>query len=235
MEAPSYGTSSISLPPRYAHEEDAPLIPKPNTEGKFSSEARYNDVWATALFLANIGGFAALNVYSFKAYANNLANPFTVLEDGTQVATNAFAIDHSLSVLILSSIAVSFAMAYGYFVLIQRQTAFLVKFSFIFSVLVTIGMGILQILSGNIFWGGLFLLSGILVLFFYKLWASRMPFAVLLLQTVTSVTRKYPGTLAVSGLLFKSFDSPFAKCMIALASNPHAVNNHSLIPRCLLG
>lgn len=201
MEAPNYGTGSSSQPPTYAHEENAPLIPKANTDGKFSTEARFNDVWATVLFLLNIGGFAALNVYSFKSYANNLANPFTVLEDGTQVATNAFAIDPSLSILILSSIAVSFAMAFGYFILIQRRTAFLVKFSFFFSVFVTIGMGALQILSGNVFWGGLFLISGILVLFLYKLWASRMPFAVLLLQTVTSVTRKYPGTLAVSHLL----------------------------------
>lgn len=177
------------------------MIPKDQTQGKFSTEARYNDVWATVLFLFNIGGFTALNVYSFKSYADNLANPYTVLDDGTRVATNAFAVDHALSILVLSSIAFTFALSFGYFILIQRKTAFLVKFSFFFNIFLTVGMGILQIMSGNIFWGGLFLVSGILVLFFYKIWAKRMPFSILLLQTVTSVTRKYPGTLAVSDLL----------------------------------
>ncbi|KAG0353897.1 plasma-membrane choline transporter-domain-containing protein [Gamsiella multidivaricata] len=198
MEAPNYGAGSSSLPPSYVHEENAPLIPKSNTEGKFAPEARYNDVWATGLFILNMAAFTGLNVYSFKAYAHNLSNPFTILDDGTQVATNAFAIDHSLSVLALSSIAVTFALAFGYFILIQRQTAFLVKFSFFFSIFLTIGLGIIQIMSGSIFWGGLCLATGLVVLFCYKLWASRMPFSILLLQTITSVTRKYPGTLAVA-------------------------------------
>ncbi|KAG0300844.1 putative choline transporter, neither null mutation nor overexpression affects choline transport [Dissophora globulifera] len=199
MEAPSYGASNSSgLPPTYAHEENAPLLPKDLTQGKFTAEARYNDVWAAVLFFLNLGGFTWLNVFSFRAYSNNLVNPYTVLEDGTTVATNAFAVEHSLSILVLSSVAVSFALAFGYFILIQRQTAFLVKFSFLCSVFLTIGMGVIQILSGSFLWGGLCLASGVAVLFLYKLWASRMPFSVLLLQTVTSVTRKYPGTLAIA-------------------------------------
>ncbi|KAI1297031.1 putative choline transporter, neither null mutation nor overexpression affects choline transport [Mortierella claussenii] len=197
MQAPNYGAGG-SRPPTYAQEENAPLIPKANTDGKFTPNASYKDVWASGLFLLNIAAFTGLNVYSFKSYANNLANPFVVLEDGTTVATNAFAVDHSLSILAISSVAVTFALAFGYFILIQRQTAFLVKFSFLFSVFLTIGMGIVQIMSGSIFWGGLCLASGLAVLFLYKLWASRMPFSILLLQTVTSVTRKYPGTLAVA-------------------------------------
>ncbi|KAF9184076.1 putative choline transporter, neither null mutation nor overexpression affects choline transport [Haplosporangium sp. Z 767] len=201
MEPPTYGGPSsggpIHLPPDYTH-EDAPLIPKSNTEGKFTAEARYNDVWASLLFAANTAAFIGLNVYSFKSYANNLVNPYTTLEDGTTIATNAFAVDLSLSILFLSSIALSCGLAFGYFVLIQRKTAFLVKFSFLFSVFVMIGLALVQIMSGSLFWGGLMMISGLLVLFLYKYWAERMPFAVLLLQTVTSVTRKYPGTLVIA-------------------------------------
>src|SRR5690606_17825928 len=91
-------------------------------------------------------------------------------------------------------------LAFGYFVLIQRKTAFLVKFSFLFNVFVMIGLALVQIMSGSLFWGGLMMVGGLLVLFLYKYWAARMPFAVLLLQTVIAVTRKFPGTLAVSGL-----------------------------------
>ncbi|KAF9938307.1 putative choline transporter, neither null mutation nor overexpression affects choline transport [Modicella reniformis] len=194
MEAPNYGIGNSSHPPHYAREENTPLIPKA-TQGKFTTEARYNDVWAAALFILNIGGFACLNFHSFKAYANSQT---TAPEDDTQVATSTFAVDHSLTILVLSSIAVNFALSFGYFVLIQRKTAFLVKFSFLFNVFLTIGLGIIQIMSGSLLWGGLMLVAGILVLVCYKLWASRMPFSVLLLQTVTSVTRKYPGTLAVA-------------------------------------
>ncbi|KAF9999492.1 putative choline transporter, neither null mutation nor overexpression affects choline transport [Entomortierella chlamydospora] len=198
MHAPNYGAGT-SLPPRYTQEEEnAPLIPKDLTQGKFTSEARCNDVWASVLFAFNAVAFAGLNFYSFKSYANNLANPFTVLEDGSTVATNAFAVDHSLAFLALTSVAITFGLSFAYFVLIQRQTAFLVKFSFIFSIFFTIALGIIQIMSGSIFWGVLCLASGIIVLFLYKYWAARMPFSVLLLQTVTSVTRKYPATLAVA-------------------------------------
>ncbi|KAF8985046.1 putative choline transporter, neither null mutation nor overexpression affects choline transport [Entomortierella lignicola] len=199
MHAPNYGASGSSLPPNYSqNEETAALIPKDLTQGKFSPEARFNDVWATGLFFLNTAAFIGLNVYSFRSYSNNLANPFIVLEDGSTLETNAFAIDHSLAVLALTSVAVSFALSFGYFILIQRQTAFLVKFSFIFSMLCTFAMGIYMVLSGNIFFGGMTVLSGILLLILYKLWTSRIPFAVLLLQTVTSVTRRYPGTLAVA-------------------------------------
>ncbi|KAG0215930.1 putative choline transporter, neither null mutation nor overexpression affects choline transport [Mortierella sp. GBA30] len=213
MEAPNYGGvgGPIHLPPNYSQQEGSPLIPKDPTEGKFTAEARYNDIWATGLFVANTATFIGLNVYSFKSYANNLANPFTVLEDGSTVASNAFEVDHSLSILVLSSIILSWALSFSYFLLIQSRTEFLVKFSFLFTVFVTIGLGVFQIIFSSLFWGALNLLVGILVLFLYKYWASRMQFAVLLLKTVTSVTRKYPGTLAVafSGLFVQIAWSAF--------------------------
>ncbi|GJJ77400.1 hypothetical protein EMPS_09759 [Entomortierella parvispora] len=197
MQAPSYGAGN-SQPPNYAQrEENAPLIPKDNSD-KFTPSVRYNDVWATILFVVNAAAFTGLNVYSFKSYNQNLAHPFRVLEDGTEVAMNAFVVDHGLTVLALSSIAVTFGLSFGYFVLMQRQAAFLVKFSFFFSVAMTFLLGFFQIMSGHWFWGGVFLLSSVVVLLCYKFWVARMPFSVLILETVTSVTRKYPGTLAVA-------------------------------------
>lgn len=198
MEAPNYGGIGSSQPPHYTHEEEAPLLTKDNTAGKYTAEARYNDVWATGLFIANIGAFTALNIYSFRAYASNLADPFVLLDDGERVATNAFMVDHSLSILALSSIVVSFALSFGYFLLIQRHTAFLVKFSFLVSVFLTLALGVLQIMAGSLFWGLVSVLAGLAVLFLYKYWASRMQLSVHLLQTAAAVTRKYPGTLAVS-------------------------------------
>lgn len=200
MEAPNYGGIGSSQPPHYTHEEEeeAPLLAKDSTAGKYTAEARYNDVWATGLFLANIGAFTALNIYSFRAYASNLADPFVILDDGERIATDAFMVDHSLSILVLSSIIVSFAMSFGYFLLIQRHTAFLVKFSFLFSVFLALALGVLQIMAGSLFWGIISVLAGLAVLFLYKYWASRMQLSVHILQTAAAVTRKYPGTLAVS-------------------------------------
>ncbi|KAF9410998.1 putative choline transporter, neither null mutation nor overexpression affects choline transport [Podila epigama] len=200
MEAPNYGGVGSLEPPRYSdnHQENAPLLPKDNTAGKYTTEARYNDVWATGLFLANIAAFVGLNFYSFRAYADNLVNPVTVLENGEQVAYNAFLVDHSLSILVLSSIMVSFGLSFGYFIVIQRHTAFLVKFSFFFSIFLTVALGAIQIMSGQVFWGFLSVLAGLGVLFLYKYWVSRMQLSVHLLQTAAAVTRKYPGTLAVA-------------------------------------
>ncbi|KAG0209284.1 putative choline transporter, neither null mutation nor overexpression affects choline transport [Mortierella sp. NVP41] len=208
MEAPNYGrdngaSSSYNLPPNYTQqEENAPLIPKPDTDGKFTPDASYKDVWATVLFIGNIFGFAGLTYYSAKHY---LKDPLTLLEDGTTVSNNAFLDDHAFVVLALTSLAFTFSLSYGYFVLIQRYTAAMVKISFFFSVFFTIGLGVLQIFGGNLFWGALSIAAGCIVLFLYKYWASRMAFSVLLLETVTSVTRKYPATLAVafSGLVLQ--------------------------------
>ncbi|KAF9386298.1 putative choline transporter, neither null mutation nor overexpression affects choline transport [Podila verticillata] len=200
MEAPDYGGIGTSQPPRYTHEEEeeTPLLAKDNTAGKYTAEARYNDVWATGLFLANIGAFTALNIYSFRAYKSNIADPYVILEDGERVAINVFMVDHSLSILVLSSIIVSFALSFGYFLLIQRHTAFLVKFSFLFSVFLTLALGVLQIMTGSLFWGFVSVLAGLIVLFLYKYWASRMQLSVHILRTAAAVTRKYPGTLAVA-------------------------------------
>ncbi|KAG0232441.1 putative choline transporter, neither null mutation nor overexpression affects choline transport [Actinomortierella wolfii] len=194
MQPPNY-TESL-MPAGFQTEENAPLIPK-DTSQKFTTSTRYNDVWASILFGVNMAAFAGLNIYSFKTYASNT---FHGAAQG-----NAFLIDHSLSFLILSSIFVSFGLAFGYFVLIQRQTSLLVKASFILSIAFVFFIGVMQLLGGSLFWGGLHLLAGVVILIFYKLWAARMQMAVLLLQTVSSVTRRYPGTLAVaiSGLFMQ--------------------------------
>ncbi|KAG0296120.1 putative choline transporter, neither null mutation nor overexpression affects choline transport [Linnemannia gamsii] len=207
MDPPNYGhdngaPSSYNHPPTYTQQEEhAPLIPKTNTDGKFTPDASYKDVWATALFVGNIFGYFGLTYYSAKHFVNN---PFTVLDDGTSVASNAFLADHSFIILALTSLAFTFSLAYGYFFLIQRYTAALVKISWFFSVFFTIAIGVLQILGGSL-WGALSIAVGVLCLFLYKYWASRMAFAVLVLETVTSVTRKYPATLAVafSGLVLQ--------------------------------
>jgi hypothetical protein len=202
MDAPNYGhnngaTSSHNQPPTYTQQEEhAPLIPKTNTDGKFTPDASYKDVWATVLFIGNIFGYFGLTYYSAKHFVNN---PFTVLDDGTSVASNVFLADHAFIILALTSLAFTFSLSYGYFVLIQRYTAALVKISWFFSVFFLIAVGVLQILGGSL-WGALSIVVGVLCLFLYKYWASRMAFSVLVLETVTSVTRKYPATLAVSAL-----------------------------------
>lgn len=202
MDPPNYGRdngapSSFNQPPTYIQQEEhAPLIPKTNTDGKFTPDASYKDVWATVLFIGNIFGYFGLTYYSAKHFVNN---PFTVLEDGTSVPTNAFLADHAFTILALTSLAFTFSLSYGYFFLIQRYTAALVKISWFFSIFFTIAIGVLQILGGS-FWGIFPIAVGVLCLFLYKYWASRMAFAVLVLETVTSVTRKYPATLAVSAL-----------------------------------
>ncbi|KAF9139470.1 putative choline transporter, neither null mutation nor overexpression affects choline transport [Mortierella sp. GBA39] len=207
MDAPNYGhdngaPSPYNQPPTYTHQEEhAPLIPKANTDGKFTPDASYKDVWATVLFIGNLFGYFGLTYYSAKHF---ISNPFTVLEDGTSVPSNAFLADHAFVVLALTSLAFTFSLSYGYFVLIQRYTAALVKISWFFSVFFTIAIGVFQILNGSL-WGALSIGVGVLCLFLYKYWASRMAFSVIVLETVTSVTRKYPATLAVafSGLVLQ--------------------------------
>ncbi|KAF9933491.1 putative choline transporter, neither null mutation nor overexpression affects choline transport [Linnemannia zychae] len=207
MEAPDYGynngaSSSFNQPPNYTQHENEPLIPKASTDGKFTPDASYKDVWATVLFVGNLFGYFGLTYYSAKHLINN---PLTVLEDGTTVSTNAFFADHSFIILALSSLAFTFSLSYGYFILIQRYTSALVKISWFFSVFFTIAIGVLQIMSGSLFFGIISVAVGVLVLFLYKYWASRMDLAVLILETVTTVTRKYPATLAVafSGLVLQ--------------------------------
>ncbi|KAF9168054.1 putative choline transporter, neither null mutation nor overexpression affects choline transport [Actinomortierella ambigua] len=186
MQPPNY--TELLMPEGHSA-ENRPLIPK-DTPQKFTTSSRYNDVWASILFGLNLVVFGGLNIFSFKTYASNTFH-------GAAQGQASF-IDHSLTVLILSSIFVSFGLAFGYFVLIQRQTSLLVKSSFLLSVALVFAIGVTQLLGGSLFWGGLNIFVGVIILLCYNLWAARMRMAVLLLQTVSSVTRRYPGTLAVA-------------------------------------
>ncbi|KAJ3372401.1 hypothetical protein HDU91_003447, partial [Kappamyces sp. JEL0680] len=60
--------------------------------------------------------------------------------------------------------------------------------------------------SGYLAGGALFLLLGLLWLWLYRYWRVRIPFARVMLKTVTKVISKYPATLSVGivGLLVQS-------------------------------
>lgn len=76
---------------------------------------------------------------------------------------------------------------------------FVVSFFFIVSYFKTAN-------TSYLFPGFLFLMVGFLLVWCYRLWAVRIPFARVMLKTVTEVTKRYPAMIgvAVAGLISQS-------------------------------
>ena len=65
----------------------------------------------------------------------------------------------------------------------------------ILMILINIAIGILFVVIGSYIGGGIMLIFTLLYAWLFYSWRSRIPFAKLMLKTVTKVTGQYPATL----------------------------------------
>ncbi|RUS13220.1 choline transporter-like protein [Jimgerdemannia flammicorona] len=81
----------------------------------------------------------------------------------------------------------------------------MIKISWVFSILLYFVTAAYYIYRGIYFAGVIFGIFGIFYAMTWWWWRSRLPFAVIMLETVTGVTRKYPGTIliGVAGLIIQ--------------------------------
>ncbi|RUS13937.1 plasma-membrane choline transporter-domain-containing protein, partial [Endogone sp. FLAS-F59071] len=217
--------SSIYAPPQYATD---PLLnaPRPGKVAEnYNPRPKYNDVWATILFFVHLAGFVALSYFSIKTFI--LHNTTPAANGGVQ---SQFTLDGKAIALLAVCVVIGFALSIIYLLIMQRWPRAMIMISWIFSIVLYFVAAAFYAYLGSYIAAIIFVIFGIFYALAWFWWKSRIPFAVIMLETVTSVTRKYPGTVMVGivGLIvqvaysiwwvitvvgaFQLFDSNSASC-----------------------
>lgn len=174
--APSYDPGYAEAPVDYS--KLGP--PKPPT---IATTSAYKDVWATVLFW--------LTQISLVIMAS-FAVPH--LNEDVDI-TNKFITPGQLGGLLGMAVAIGLALSFVYLTLMQKYAGHMIVYSFWLTLAVNVAMAILMFSVGGIVPGVFILLFAVLLGWWFYMVQGQIPFAKLMLKTVTRLTSQFPGTL----------------------------------------
>ncbi|KAI9202824.1 plasma-membrane choline transporter-domain-containing protein [Polychytrium aggregatum] len=198
----SYSPGSNAPPVYHSGYESthAPLInPKYTTAGsplpsKIVETRRWNDLWAALLFILCLAAFAYAaylgvpkTLASFQPGQVTSARGFTLALTASQIA-------YPIAILL----AVSVVLTFLWFILIQAFPRQMIKISYWASCLMLVATGVYVIILGgttNIVIGVVILLVAALYAWSYVVIRYKIPFASIMLETTTSISRQFPATI----------------------------------------
>ncbi|KAF8935050.1 putative choline transporter, neither null mutation nor overexpression affects choline transport [Dissophora ornata] len=176
------------MPPSY----DGAINPETGLPTKFNPKPKYNDLWAFFLFLAQLAAFVALSYYAISRVKNDR-------QGGNGGAVLGFFSISGLITLFIS-IAVGAVFSIVYLLLTQAFPRQVIKVTFAVSIIAYLAVAFYYLYRRLWLPGIVGLIFGILYASMWFFWKSRIPFASVMLQTVTSICREYPATFALSFL-----------------------------------
>ncbi|KAJ3394524.1 putative choline transporter, neither null mutation nor overexpression affects choline transport [Lobulomyces angularis] len=152
----------------------------------------YKDVWATCLFVIHLVVAVVLSVLGFKNFVNN----------GTLEKRDAENRDFHIEISEISKIVVvaailGFLFTMLYFLTMQKYGGKLIWGSFIINIVSSLLITVFGIVTGNIVAGAVSGAFAVIHIILALVWMKRIPFAKVMLQSVTTVTRSYPSTVFV--------------------------------------
>jgi len=188
---------------------------------QFNEKPQYQDIWAAILYIVTviatiaIAGISIPTMNLDNLMDSNDSNNSTSTNTGTSTnsantgksGTNTSNSNHlkfkrskdgdsgtDIVIMLLSSVVFSGLLTFGYMILIQKYAGKMIKATFIMSIIFNIIYALICFLVSPIL-SVIMLLFAILYAICYFLWRSRIPFAKVMLKTVTSVTKKFPATI----------------------------------------
>ncbi|EMC93522.1 hypothetical protein BAUCODRAFT_37210 [Baudoinia panamericana UAMH 10762] len=211
-----YGGPQWMPPPPNYQQNFGQWQEKPTFEQAFKiDKPKWNDLWAGILLILVFAGFVAISGISLQGYAATKGfNGGSIY--GSQ---NDFGLDTNTIVLFIFCLCVALVLGYAY---ISLARLFTKQFIWI--------TGILNIVWGLVtalymlyrhYWSGgiVFLIFSIFTIICFISWIPRIPFSVLMLQTVIDVSRKFGHVYLVSflgGLIAAAFGAWFSVTLVAV-------------------
>ncbi|KAJ3315636.1 putative choline transporter, neither null mutation nor overexpression affects choline transport [Boothiomyces sp. JEL0838] len=192
-----------TAPPNYQNQNNL----QPKKEDRFKS-TQYKDGWAIALWFICLLGFTGVSAYSINylrtSTSSSSGSTSSNTNSGTSGTTTQVDIPTGeiIGVLVTSAVA-GFLLSTFYFFLMQRFAGTLIKVTLIIAIIVNFAIAALFFIVGQFVGGIVMLVVACLVAWAYWSWRFRIPFAKVILKTVTSITKQFPGTLVagVTGLI----------------------------------
>ncbi|KAI9671034.1 MAG: putative choline transporter, neither null mutation nor overexpression affects choline transport [Alyxoria varia] len=218
-QQPQYQQNPQQPPPNYG-QNYGPSGGKHEEKGSFDQafkldKPKYNDLWAGILFLLVFGGFVAVSGISLNGY-----DSFKGFNgDGIYDNRNGFGLNTNTAVLFAFVLVVAFVLSWGYIALARIFTKQFIWITGILNI-VFVFVTAIYMLSRKYWSGGIvFLLFGIMTVFFFISWIPRIPFSVVMLQTTIDVSKKFGHVYLVSligGLLAVAFGAWYSVTLVAV-------------------
>jgi len=202
--------------------QDQKIDIKPNNSSdfkkskiEFNEKPKFQDLWATLLHFCTVAITIVIAYVSIKNM--NLDNLKNAPPSGKSTKTNKYSSSSSssnnyyykrsksgtTSIDIITMLGTAFGAAaiftFVYMILIQRFAGKMIKGTFILSIILNIIFAVISFLANPIIGVIMLIFAGLYVLCYF-FWKDRIPFAKVMLKTVTSVTRKFPATIFVGFL-----------------------------------
>jgi hypothetical protein len=163
----------------------------------------YQDMWAIILYAVCKCGFIALTVIAYRGVM------LVIAEFNGQAQTTPsnpqFLAPSDIVFVSFSVVLAGFMFSFCYFLAIQRFAGTMIKTTLIISIAFNVIMAIVLVFM-RIYVGGLIMLVfAVIYAFFMWHWRNRIPFAKIMLKTVTAITGRYYSVIfvALGGLIFQ--------------------------------
>ncbi|KAL2061608.1 hypothetical protein VTL71DRAFT_6985 [Oculimacula yallundae] len=205
QQPPNYGNN---MPPQNA----------PNGNGKTGFEQtfkldkpKYNDLWAALLFVATFLGFVAVSGLSIHGYV--------VGGNGGIYGNQQVQLNSNTIILFAFVLAVAFVTSAAYFWIIRAFTKQAIWITGILQIVFGIGTAIVYFARHWYSAAIVYLIFSIFYIVCFISWIPRIPFSVLMLQTVIDVSKNYGHVFMVSaigGLIATAFGAWFSVTLVSV-------------------
>lgn len=189
---------------------------KPTFDQAFKvDKPKYNDLWAGALLILVFAGFVAVSAISIQGYASTKG----FNGGGIYNSSNDFGLTTNTIVLFAFCLVVALVLGYGYIALARMFTKQFIWITGILNIIFTFVTAIYMLVEKEYSGGIVFLIFGAFTLFCFITWIPRIPFSVLMLQTVIDVSKSYGHVYLVSflgGLIAAIFGAWFSVTLVAV-------------------
>ncbi|CAI2189061.1 8837_t:CDS:2, partial [Funneliformis geosporum] len=191
-EVNEYGQQS--QPPTYGYNNGQGHVN--SAVGKnWNKEPRFQDLWATILFLIQFVGFLALSYVGIKTILNkNKLSNSNPADDDNDIIKGIKLDTNSIVLLVVAGIF-GFFLSLLYMALMQKFPKPLIKITLYLSIATYFIAAAIYGYVGQIILAVMFAIFGVIYLICAFTWRDRIPFAAILLETITTLTKKYYGTI----------------------------------------
>ncbi|KAK6496485.1 putative choline transporter, neither null mutation nor overexpression affects choline transport [Arthrobotrys musiformis] len=205
-------------PQQYGGQYGGPLPPKQGEtfEQQFAIEKpKFNDIWAAALFILTFLGFVAVSVLALLGYSKSSRTSGSGISD-----SNArFGLTTNTIILFALVLAVAFVVSQIYLLMCRKLTKQIIWLSAILNFLIGLGSAAYFFYRKQYVAAIIFLVFALFYAFCFWSWRSRIPFSVLMLQTVIDIAKNYGHVFIVSfigGIVALAFSAWFSVTLVGI-------------------
>ncbi|CZT03735.1 hypothetical protein WAI453_009017 [Rhynchosporium graminicola] len=205
QQPPNYGNN---MPPQ----NNAPKGKLSGFEQTFKlDKPKYNDLWAALLFLATFLGFVAVSGIAIHGYVLG--------GTGGIYGNQQLHLNSNTIILFAFVLAAAFFTSAAYFWMIRAFTKQAIWITGILQIVFGVGTAIVYFARHYYSAAIVYLIFAVFYIFCFISWIPRIPFSVLMLQTVIDISKNYGHVFMVStigGFIATAFGAWFSVTMVSI-------------------